>query len=151
LIAVIIGRLTIHQWIGAPSRPALRGFHWNKGRSVLPALITLAIVTALKSRRRPMRHTVRPELQPPAPATARRLQRLRRQFRRASTPWNKPGHTWRRLSLGRGDRWSGEGSAYRAWLDSKPRHSVSSTDRGVRAGDMGALLAGVTSIAAFLP
>jgi hypothetical protein len=119
---------------------------------VLAALITLAIVTALKSRRRPMRHRLPPELQPPSLAAARRLQRLRRQFRRASTPWNKPSHTWRRPRLARGDLWSGEGSAYRAWLDSKPHRSGQFYLRAVFAlAIWAALLAGVTSIAAFHP
>jgi len=99
-----------------------------------------------------MRHRIPPELQPPSPAAARRLQRLRHQFGQASTPWNKPDHTWRHPSLGRGDLWSGEGSGYRAWLDSKPRRRGQFYRRPVFALAIWVgLLADVTSIAAFHP
>jgi hypothetical protein len=62
-----------------------------------------------------------PELRPPSAAAAERLRRLRQRFQRASARWNKPKYFWRR-SEGRGDLRSGEGTAHRHGLHSKPKH-----------------------------
>ena len=76
--------------------------------------------------------------------------RSRIQAQRSGHP-AKRHFTIRRI-LGRGDLWSGEGSGYRAWLDSKPRRRGQFYRRPVFALAIWVgLLADVTSIAAFHP